>query len=125
MEYDDLVEVGAIADKLVLLQRHSRKAVLPVDVEFFVGDGNFGGNDIVEILDFGAPWVKFAVLVLDALIILHSVVDDVVEAVLRLLHLFFEALDVIVRLESVVFGYTLDFQFGKVRYVVDGDGLFQ
>ena len=45
--------------------------------------------------------------------------------VLRLLHLFFEALDVIVRLESVVLGYTLDFQFGKVRDVVDCYGFFQ
>ena len=125
MEHNHFVQVAAIAYKFVLLQRHSRKAFLPVYIEFFVGNGYFCRHDIVETLDFGAPRVKVSVFVLDALVILYGIVDYVVETVLRLLNLFFETLDVIIRLESVVLGNTLDFQFGKVSDVVDGDGLLQ
>ena len=65
VEDDDVVDVGTVADELVLLQTRADEAFLTVDVEFLIGLNNLRGNNRVEIADFRATREVRAVFLLD------------------------------------------------------------
>ena len=63
VEDDDVVNVGAVADILVLLQTGSDEAFVAVDVEFLVCFHHLGGLDGVEVAYFRHSRVFLAVFV--------------------------------------------------------------
>ena len=67
VEDDDVVDVGAVAYKLVLLQAGADETVGTVDIEFLVGLGNLAGHDGVKLADDGAARVLGTVFGLQAL----------------------------------------------------------
>ena len=67
VEDDDVVEVGAVAHELVLLQPSADKSVRAVDVELLVGLRHLRGLDGVEVADLRQSRMVFAVLVLEEL----------------------------------------------------------
>ena len=84
IENDNIVDVGAVAHKLVFLQSRTDESFLAVDVEFLVGLYHFGSLDGVEVLDFCEAWVLCTILVFDVLepvgCHLHHVVQVAVDA---------------------------------------------
>ena len=67
VEDDDIVEVGAVADELVLLQTGADEAVSTVDVEFLVRLCHLRGLDSVEVAYLRQSWVVLAVFILEEL----------------------------------------------------------
>ena len=63
-ECDDVVHFGAFAshfDSVLAFEAPTGETGLVVDVEFFVGDGDLGGFDVVEVTDFGFAFTPLAV----------------------------------------------------------------
>ena len=125
MENNNIVQIRAVADKLVFFKTHTCKTVIPVYIEFFVGHNHLFSHNIVEIFDFGTASTVFAIFVFDIGVILYGIINYVFKFVLSLLHLLFETLDIIISLKSVVFRNTLDFQFGKAGNIIDSNRLFE
>ena len=67
VEDDDVVDVRAVAHKLVFLQSSADEAFLTVDVELLVGLDDCGGLDGVEVAYLGKARMVLAVLVLKEL----------------------------------------------------------
>ena len=67
IEDDDIVDVRAVAHKLVLLQSCADEALVAVDVEFLVGLGHLAGLDGVEVANLGESLMVLAILVLEEL----------------------------------------------------------
>ena len=61
VEDDDIVDVRAVAHKLVLLQACADEAVCTVDVELLVSLGDLAGDDGVKLADDGAARILGAV----------------------------------------------------------------
>jgi hypothetical protein len=62
-EYDDIIDIGAIADKFVFLQTGACKTFNSVYIEFLIGSGYHHGFYGVETPQFGpaiAPFTIFA-----------------------------------------------------------------
>ena len=65
IENDDVVDVGAVAHELILLQSGTDEALLSVDVELLCGLDNLCGLDGVEVSNLGQARMILAILLLD------------------------------------------------------------
>ncbi len=65
IEDDDVVDVGAILHKLILLQGGSHKAIGTIHIEFLVGFHHFGSFDGVERANLRAAGVLCGITVVD------------------------------------------------------------
>ncbi len=130
VNYNDVVDVGAVAYIFVLLQAITNEAFFPVNVELFVCNGHLTGINRIEVADFGLALATFAVLFLDVLVVINGIVNNVVKVVLYGLYLFLYCNQVLVGLLDVeaknafhpyfeqlqnVFGCDLTHKFQLVR----------
>ena len=65
VEDDNVVEVAAVADKLVFLQARTDKAVSAVDIEFLIGFSYGCCLDGIEVAYFSEAWMLFSVFFLE------------------------------------------------------------
>ena len=121
VEDDDVVDVRAVADKLILLESRADEAVGPVDVEFLVGLGHLAGHDGVELADDRAARILGAILGLETLKPLDGVVGQVGEVVIDLGDTVVEASDVLLGLVAVVLDDALHRDLEQAQQVVAGD----
>ena len=67
VEDDDIVEVGAVAHKLVLLESCANKAIRAIDIKFLIGFCHLRRVDGVEIANLCESWMVLAIFVLEEL----------------------------------------------------------
>ena len=120
VEDDDVVDVGAVAHKLVFLQTRADETVGAVDVKLLVGLHHLRRHDGVEILDFGETRVVRAVLALDKLEPLHGDVDHVGQVVFYLVELGAYARHEFLGLVFVELQDAVHLDFHEAQYVVLG-----
>ena len=118
VEDDDIVEVGAVADELVLLQRCADETVLAVDVELLVGFHHLRGLDAVEAANLGEARVVLAVFVLNEAEPVGRHLDHVGQVAVDLSHLLLHAGDSLVGFVLVELGDALHLDFKQAQDVV-------
>ena len=121
VEDDDVVDIGAVAHKLVLLKPHTDEALLTVDVELLIGLGNGGSHDVVEVANDGAAREVRAIFSLDALIPLDCKFHEVSELVVDVGNALVEGGDVVVGSIAVEADNALHLDFHEAENVVAGD----
>ena len=118
VEDDDVVEVRAVAHKLVLLQACADEAVRPIDIEFLVRFGHLRGFDGVEVADLRHSGVLLAVLVLKELEPTGRHFDEVRQVAIDLIYLCFQASHQFVGLVLIELQDALHLDFQQFEYVV-------
>ncbi len=101
VEDNKIVDVGAIAQELILLQPRADKALLTIDIELLVRLDNRLDIDIGEIAHLSAARVFGAVLVLEHLEPTDGVIGQVIDIMLCGLDLLGEVLHQLVRLLGI------------------------
>ena len=91
IEDDDVVDVGAVAHKFVLLQARTDESLLAVNVELLVGLGHLRGFDGVEVLNLSEARMILAILVLEELEPRGSHLGQVRQVAVYLLNLGLDA----------------------------------
>ena len=119
-EHDDVVNVGAVAHELVLLQSCADESLLPVDVEFLVRLHHFRRLDGVEAAYLRASGMVLAVLFLYELEPPYGDVGHVGEVVVYRLYLLFRPEYEFVSLVLVELQYALHLYLHEPQYVVAG-----
>src|SRR5690606_24630725 len=117
-DYDNVVQLGAVADVLVATQPPACKAVCPIHVELLVGSNNFRCCNGLEALNFSTALTTLPVLLEQVVEIRDGVVGQMTEIMLGGLELIFEVLQHFVRLERVVLRNTFDLDLGQFNDVV-------
>ena len=120
IEDDDVVDVRAVAHKLVLLQPRSHESVGAVDIEFLVCFGHGGGLYGVEVAYFGQSRMLGSIFVLQESEPVGSHLDQVVEVALYLFKLGLDAGNEFVGLVFVELQYALHLDFEQSQQVVAG-----
>ena len=67
VKYDDIVDGGAVADKLIPLQRRADEALLAVDIQLLVGLSHHSSLDIVKTAYLCVARISLAILLLKLL----------------------------------------------------------
>ncbi len=65
IEDDDIVDIGARAEVLVVFERGSDEAVLSVDIQFLVGFDNGIDIDVGEVANLGESWMVGTILLFE------------------------------------------------------------
>ena len=120
VEDDDVVDVRAVADELVLLQTRADEAVGAVDVQLLVGLDHLRGFDGVEVAYLRQAGVLLAVLLLQEQEPLRRHLHKVGQVALYLLYLGTDAGHQLVGLVFVELQNALHLDFQKAQYVVLG-----
>ena len=112
IEDDDVVDVGAILHKLILLQRGSHEAIGTIHIEFLVGFHHFGSFDGVERANLRAAGVFGCIAVVDGGEPIDGDLREMREIVLYLRQFCLDAGNEFIRLGFVEFedACHLDFQ---------------
>ena len=118
VEDDDIVDVGAVADELILLQPSADEAFLAVDIELLVGFHNLRGLDAVEAANLGEARVVLAVFVLNEAEPVGRHLDHVGQVAVDLSHLLLHAGDGLVGFVLVELGNALHLDFKQAQDVV-------
>ena len=118
VEDDNVVDVGTVADELVLLQAGADEAFVAVDVEFLVGFGNLGGDDGFEVLDFSAARMVGTILVLEELEPADGDLRHACQVFVDVGNLCFDAGDELVVLVFREFGDALHLDFEQTEDVL-------
>ena len=120
VEDNQVVDVRAVAHKLVFLESCSDESLLSVDEEFLVGLHHLGGLDGVEVLDFGESRMVGPVFVLDVLEPVGRHLHHVVQVAVDASNLFVDAGNQLVGLVLVEFQDALHLDFEQSQDVVLG-----
>ena len=120
VENDDIVEIGTVADKLILLHARSDEAVLTVDVELFVGFHHLGSLNGVETFDFCETRMLLSVFVLEILEPVGRHFRHVRKLTVNLLDFFFDACNQFIGLVFRELGDALHLDFKQTEDVVLG-----
>ena len=121
VEDDDIVDVGAVADELVLLQSGADEALLAVDVELLRGLDDLGGLDGVEVSNLGATRMVLTIFLLDEAEPFDRDIDHVVQFVVDVLDFLLDAGDEFVGLVLVELQDALHLDFHESQDVVASD----
>jgi len=84
-EYNDIVDIGTVTDKLILLHPGTDKSFFTVYVELLVGFSHLHGFDIFETAYLCPAWVILAVTVLQHGIPRYRIIDQIVEMMVDLI----------------------------------------
>ena len=120
VEDDDVIDIGAVADELVLLQTCADEAVRTVDVEFLVGFGHLRGLDGVEIADLRQSRMILAVFVLEELEPVGRHLHEVRQIAVYILNLCLQACHQLFCLVFVEFQDALHLDFQQFEDVILG-----
>ena len=120
-EHYYVVDVGAVAHKLVLLKSGSDKSLLSIDVQFLVSLHHLRCLNGVEALYLGAAWMVLAIFVAYEFKPLHSYVNHMSQVVLNVGKFCLDACYKFVGLVFVVFQYALHLYFEQTQNVVACD----
>ena len=118
VEDDDVVDVGTVADILVLLQTRADEAVGAVDVEFLVCLGNLRGLDGVEVAYLRHSRMFLAVLVLEELEPRGRHLNEVLQVAVNLVDLGFDTCHQLIGLVLIELQDTLHLDFQEFQNVV-------
>ena len=121
IEDDDVVEVGAVAYELVLLQACSHETFLSVDVELLVGFHHLGYLDGVEVANLGLARMQLAIFALEILKPVDGDIGHVGEVVLYLGKLCLDLHQQLVCLILIIFKDALHLDFEQLEDVFTGD----
>ena len=121
IEEDDIVNVRAVADKLVLLQAGADEAFLAVDVEFLVGLHHLVGHNGVEVLYLGEARMVLAILFLDGAEPVAGNLYHVAQFLVNLRHLFLDTRDELVGLVLVELEDACHLYLHEAEDVIAGD----
>ena len=89
--HDHVVNVGAVAHKLILAQGRAHKPFHPVDVELGVGDGNLGGYYLLKTSKLCFALAPRPVLFLQVFEELYCVINQIIKMMPNLRYLPFKA----------------------------------
>ena len=120
VENDDVVEVGAVADELILLHTRSDEALLTVDVELLIGLHHLGSLDGVEVLDLREARMFGAVFVLQVLEPVGRHFGHVGQLLVNLLNLRLDAGNEFIGLVLGELGNALHLDFEQAQDIVLG-----
>ena len=120
IEDDDVVDVGAVAYKLVLFQSGSHKSFLSVDVQLLISLHYLGGLDGFKTPDFGQSGMVFSVLVTDEFEPMDGHVRHVSQVVVNALDVGFRASDEVVGFVFVELQDAVHLDFQQSQDVVAG-----
>ena len=98
VEQNHVVDIRTVGHELVFLERSTDKAVFAIDIKFFVGFHHFGCFDGVEIAEFSATRIVFAIFVLQHFVPVDSIVHNVCQLEVNFFDFLFDAGDVLVGL---------------------------
>ena len=101
VEDDNIVNIRAVRDKLILLQRGTDEAILSVDVELLVGFHNLSCSNGVEVAYLCQTWMVLAILLLDEAEPVASNLHHVFQLMVYLLYLFLDGSNVLLGLVLV------------------------
>ena len=99
----DIIDIRTVTNKLVFLQGSAEETFLPVDIQFLVGRNHFGRHDGIKTPDLCTSFPSFSVFLLYLLVIIDRERDDVCQMVFYFIYLFFNASDMFIRLERIIF----------------------
>ena len=118
VEDNHIVDVGAVAHKLVFLQSGANESVFAVDIQFLIGFGNARRLDIVETAYHGASWIMGTVFIFQMLVPVDGHFDHPCQLVVDNVDMVFQRLDVGVGAVGVEFKDALHLDFKKFQDVV-------
>ncbi len=128
VEDDDVVEVGAVAYELILLQSCTHETFLSVDVEFLVGLHHLGYLDGIEVSDFGPSRMQLAVLALEIFKPVDGDIGHVGEVVLYFGQFRLDFQQQVIGLILIIFKDSLHLDFQELEDILPGylavEGIF-
>ena len=120
IKYNNVIDVGAVADELVAFERRSDESLLAVDVEFFVCLNHLHRLNRIEILEFRLSGMVGSVFLPDIFEPLHRHVRHVCQVAVDALHLCLHLCDGFVSLVAVELENALHLDFQQPQDIVLG-----
>ena len=80
----NIINIRAIAYKLIFLQAEARKSFLPVDIQFLSGCGNCRGFYTFEVAEFGLAFPACSIFFADIFVKGNHKIRQMIEVVLYL-----------------------------------------
>ncbi len=120
-KHNDVIEVGALCNKLIFFETGSDKTFRPVHVETNIGNGHLTGLYHIKWLDLGFALPSFTVFILKALIIGNRKLGEVLEMVLCLADLLLNATNLHVQLFNIQLVNAADGFLCELNHIFTGD----
>ncbi len=113
-ENDDVVNVGTIAYVLILSETCADESVCGIHVKFFIGNHHLACLNVGKVSKFRSAVHSLAILLFNMAEIVNSVVHQISQIGLDLLHLLLQGLDVLIGPLGIVFGDPFNFYLGEL-----------
>src|SRR5579872_5396040 len=122
---DDVVQIGAVGDKLIFFQAGSDKSLLAVDIELHIGNGDLLGLNGLEKSDFRFSLPALPIFREKIFVIGHRKVHEVIQIVPHLFHICLQRLDLGVELLDIELVDPADRFLGQFNDILADDGALQ
>ena len=110
-EYNEIVNIGTVANIFIFAQRSTHKTFGSIDIEFKIAHHHFLGIYIVESADFWLTLSSFSVVFLQLTEIVNRKIYEVIEVVFNRGNIFFQRFNALLCFVDIKFRNTLDSNF--------------
>ena len=120
-EDDDIVDVGTVANELILLHAGTDKSLFTVDIKLFIRFSHLDRLNVLETANFGATWIVFPITLFQHQVPGYCVVGKIVQVMIYFADFLSQTCNVFVRLIRVKLQNTRHLDLHQPKDIVTVD----